>query len=102
MSRFDVYECQLEHVDYFLDVQADLLSELNTRVVVPLVSLNFFPNEVSEKLRPVIEIQGKSYVLIITELAAIPTKNLRNKICNIEDDYRSIVTNSLDFLFQGF
>ena len=35
MARFDVYEYKSINVPYVLDVQADLLSDLNTVVVVP-------------------------------------------------------------------
>jgi len=40
MSRFDIFENE-QGAGYLLDVQSDLLSGLNTRVVVPLL-----PNEV--------------------------------------------------------
>ena len=42
MARFDVYR-NPEGSGYLLDVQADLLSDLNTRVVVPLIPAELAP-----------------------------------------------------------
>ena len=37
MARFDIYEYAGKSVPLVVDVQADLLSDLNTCVVVPLI-----------------------------------------------------------------
>ncbi|WP_081699734.1 CcdB family protein [Marinobacter sp. C1S70] len=42
MSRFDIFENE-EGAGYLLDVQSDLLSGLNTRVVVPLLPKSSAP-----------------------------------------------------------
>lgn len=42
MARFDVYQ-NPDGQGALLDVQADLLSQLNTRVVVPLLPASYAP-----------------------------------------------------------
>tara|TARA_Y100001001_G_scaffold162539_1_gene189339 strand:+ start:1457 stop:1615 length:159 start_codon:yes stop_codon:yes gene_type:complete len=51
MSRFDIFENE-EGAGYLLDVQSDLLSGLNTRVVVPLLPKSSAPFP-AQRLNPV-------------------------------------------------
>lgn len=102
MARFDVYEYAGTDVPLVLDVQADLLGELATRVVVPLVPQEVVARELLPKLKPVIEVQGRSYVLMTTDLGTLPRNALGRKIANIENAHRQTVVEALDFLFQGF
>ena len=97
MARFDVYEYS-DDVPLLLDVQADLFSTLKTRVVVPLL-----PNASTKlaRLNPTITVQGKAYVLMTTDIAALPTGSLGTVIANVEDQ-RQVVIDALDFLLQGF
>ncbi|MBU3629161.1 CcdB family protein [Polynucleobacter sp. AP-Reno-20A-A9] len=67
MARFSVYQNSDEHTKttpYILDVQTDLLSGLNTRVVIPLRNINRYQNlSSSQDLMPRLAIQGKEFVL---------------------------------------
>ncbi len=56
MARFDVYPYQGGQ-GLLLDVQADLLEHLNTRVVVPLLPMDLTPKP-ARRLNPVFEING--------------------------------------------
>lgn len=102
MARFDIYRFDSEAVTLVLDVQANLLSELNTRVVVPLVLEAKAKNEPLPKLKPVIAVNGKNYVLMTTDIAAVRTKDLGACVGNVEDAHRPVITAALDFLYQGF
>lgn len=102
MARFDVYAYNNPSVHLVLDVQANLLSDLSTRTVIPLMPLENASLETMAKLKPIIEIDKKSYILMTTDLATIPKTSLGNFVSNIEADYRQIIVESLDFLFQGF
>jgi toxin CcdB len=51
MARFDIFKNEGE-VGYLLDVQSDLLSGLNTRVVVPLLPKSSAPSP-AQRLNPV-------------------------------------------------
>ena len=102
MARFDVHELKSKaDVPLVVDVQADLLEALRTRVVVPLVPLAVAEKEVTARLKPVVDIAGRSYVLMTTDLSAIPTAALGERVASVEPQ-RQTITDALDFLFQGF
>ena len=102
MARFDVYEMKRQaDVPLVVDVQADLLEGLRTRVVVPLLPLADAEHEVAVRLKPVIDIVSEPYVLITTDLSAIPISALGERVTSVERDRQTIV-DALDFLFQGF
>lgn len=101
MARFDVYKFKSAAVPFVLDVQANLLAGLKTRVVVPLVPLSKAEKEVLPRLKPVLRINGKDYVLMTTDIGTIRTKDLGAVADNLEDQHHTI-TGALDFLFQGF
>lgn len=102
MSRFDVYRTGNRAKPLLVDVQADLLSELATRVAVPLSPEHLAPREELPRLKPVLSIQGDRYVFLSTEIAAVPASFLRDPVANIEVQHRDDITRALDFLFQGF
>lgn len=102
MARFDVYAYNNSSVPLVLDVQANLLSDLNTRAVIPLIPMENASGETLPKLKPIIVIDKKSYILMTTDLATIPKISLGDFIINIESNYRQVIVESLDFLFQGF
>jgi len=99
MSRFDVYK-NPEGDGYLLDVQADLLNDLNTRMVVPLLPLLVAPKP-AQHLNPRFEIQKESVVMATQFMAAVPSYILRNPITNIESN-RNSITAAIDFLMQGY
>ncbi|HEY4193768.1 MAG TPA: CcdB family protein [Mesorhizobium sp.] len=99
MARYDVFS-NPTGPGYLLEVQADLLEDLNTRVVVPLV-----PHDVKLKavrrLNPVFMIEGRQYVLFTHLIATIPAVRLTGPRTNLIRHHDEIVT-ALDMLFQGF
>ena len=99
MPRFAVFR-NAEGIGYLLDVQADLLDHLNTRVVVPLLPLDVAP-VAAKTLNPVFEVEGKAVVMVTQFLAAVPAQMLKNVVDSFEDR-RDDVTSALDLLFQGF
>jgi toxin CcdB len=102
MARFDIYKYDSASVPLVLDVQANLLSDLRTRVVVPLVREAKAKKERLPKLKPVIKVKGRSYVVMTTDIAAVRTKDLGATVGNVEDTYREVITTALDLLYQGF
>ena len=82
-----------------LDVQADLLSHLNTRVVVPLLARD--GDLLSAKgLNPVFEIEGGGWVMATQFMAAVPSSLLKGPVARL-DPFRAEITTALDMLFQG-
>ena len=102
MARFDVYQYNNSSVPLVIEVQADLLADLNTCVVVPLVPEKAAMNEALPKLKPIIEFNGENYILITTDIGTVTRSSLGEVVINIEDKHRQEVTDALDFLFQGF
>ena len=101
MSRLDVYPMPGKaRAGYVLDVQADLLSHLSTRTVVPLLPVENTAKPIAD-LNPVFEIQGKRHVLVTQAIASIPSNELRRAVASLVDDHDSVVR-ALDILLLGF
>lgn len=100
MARFDVYQYS-NAVPLVLDVQAGLLSDLKTRVVVPLLPYAKAKREELPRLKPVLTVKGKDYVMMTTDIGTLKLSDLGKLIDNLEGDRYTIVA-ALDFLFQGF
>jgi len=99
MARFDVYQ-NPEGEGYLLDIQADLLSHLNTRVVVPLLPLEIAPKPAGT-LNPVFDVQGTAVSMVTQYMAAVPIALLKTTLLHLEGR-RGEITAAVDFLFQGF
>jgi toxin CcdB len=102
MARFDVYRFGSKTAPLLLDVQSDILGDLNSRVVIPLVPVTRAASEELPRLKPRIAVGGKSYILMTTDLAALPKSRLGAWVTNIEGASRDDISNALDFLFFGF
>ncbi len=104
MAQFDVYENPNEHtrknVPYLLDLQADLLNSLATRVVAPLVSATAMDKPI-DHLNPRFQIKRKTVYLSSAELAGVPVRTLGEKVGSLKDQ-RHVIIPALDFLFTGF
>lgn len=83
-----------------LDVQAVLLDDLNTRVVVPLMPESEAPTP-ARFLNPVFMINGAVHVMVTQFLSAVPVQELSEPIGSL-DVQQSEITRALDMLFQGF
>lgn len=99
MARFDVYRNPAGE-GLLLDVQADLLDGLNTRVVVPLFHPDRAPTP-ADRLNPVLAVEGENLIMMTQFLAAIPVSVIGDPLANLAGHHIA-VTNALDMLFQGF
>ena len=101
MAQFDVYKNPRRGAyPLLLDVQADLLSQLATRVVVPLMSSKRYGARPITGLNPTAVIGDKEYVLVFQELAGIPTAVLRQPVVSLAARRTELVA-ALDLLFTG-
>lgn len=64
---------------FLLDVQADLLDDLNTRVVVPLMSVDAAPAP-ARQLNPVFDIRSERYVMVTQFLSAVLVSILKTPV----------------------
>ena len=99
MARFDVY-ANPEGIGFLLDIQADLLAGLNTRVVVPLLPLSQAPHP-AQRLNPVFTVAQTDVVMVTQFLAAVPKNMLGAPILSLEAQ-RTEIVNATDMLLQGF
>lgn len=104
MPQFAVYRNQnpgsSEEFPFLVDVQADLLEELGTRVVIPLakaVELTGFP---TQYLTPVVTFQGQPYALLTPQLAGILRDELGPHAGSLADQER-VISTAIDFLLRG-
>jgi len=99
MARFEIFR-NVDGPGYLLDVQSDLLSGLNTRVVVPLLPKSSAPLP-AQRLNPVFEIEGSEVLMATQFMAAISEAELRVCIGSLAEQ-RHEVSAALDMLFLGF
>ena len=103
MAQFDVYlnpnPNTRKAIPYLLDVQADLLNTLATRVVSPLVLAEEMGLP-AKQLNPQFKVKGVSVIMSTAELAGIPTRALGDKVASLKDKRDEIIA-ALDLLFTG-
>lgn len=104
MAQFDVYENTnpetRKTIPYLLDVQTELLDNLATRVVVPLIAASAM-GKAAKHLNPQFKIKRTAVIMSAAELAGVPVHILGDKICSIKEQRNEIIA-ALDFLFTGF
>lgn len=87
-------------IPYLLDVQSDVLSNLETRVVVPLY-LQERRHKVMSVLTPTLEIKGQRYTMMTPQLAGMPRSMLKKSVASLAERRGDVVA-ALDLLFTGF
>jgi len=99
MPKYDVFP-NPSGDGYLLDVQTDLLSDLNTRVVVPLMPTSSAPKPAT-RLNPVFDFENQPFVMVTQFMAAVPTSILKTSVGKLDDEFEKI-TSAIDMLIQGF
>ena len=103
MAQFDVYlnpnPDTSASIPFLLDVQAELLDMLATRVVVPLVLAEEM-GIAAKNLNPQFKIKGVAVVMSTAELAGVSTRALGDKVASLKNKRDEIIA-ALDLLFTG-
>lgn len=99
MAKFDVYRL-LGETTLVVDCQADLLDNLGTRFVAPLLPEADVPRPMA-RLNPRIVIGGRSMVMATHLASAIPLKELDERITSLLHE-QDAIGNALDMLICGF
>lgn len=103
MTKYDVYRNTNPGtsviIPYQLDVQADMLDSLATRVVAPLYRLDVIPRPV-QHLQPVFVVLGERLVLSTAELAGIPRAMLGEPVESLLEHHAEIAA-ALNFVLTG-
>ncbi len=103
MAQFDVHtnpnSTTKKNIPFLLDVQADLLDNLATRVVVPLYAASVFGSP-AKHLNPKFQIKRKAVVMSTAELTDVPVSGLGERVVNLQQERETIIA-ALNFLFTG-
>jgi toxin CcdB len=84
---------------FLLDVQADLLSELHTRVVIPLVRSEAFGRKATH-MHPQFAVAGQDVVMATHLIAAVRRQILNDPVGSLRDQ-RDTVISAIDVLWSG-
>ena len=98
MARYSVY--RLHSGTRVVDCQADVLSHLQSRLVVPLLRPGQLPDPISQ-LNPLLDF-GDERLLLATHLAvSIPVREIAKELGSLSDQDAKI-SNAFDMLMFGF
>lgn len=100
--QFDIYEnknlATNRRFPYLLDVQANLLESLETRVVVPLIAAKDSQDLTVTRLMPTLTVKDKKYVAFTPQMAGVPSREFGPPVTNVSKRRDDIIA-ALDLLF---
>ena len=103
MARFEVRanlnRATRARVPYLVELQANMLSALDTRLVAPLVPAAEF-GPVAARMNPEFRIGSRKFVMDTALMAGVPCKLLGEKIVSLADRSADIL-GAVDFLLSG-
>lgn len=105
MPQFSVYqnpnEATKARFPLLLDAQTDLLSEIATRIVVPLCAATpAARRSAMHAVTPICRVAGKDYIVLTPQLAGVLRSDLGPKVGDLSQD-RAMLLDALDFLTRG-
>ena len=104
MSQFDVYinpsKKSRAAYPYIIDIQNALISEITTRIVIPLARLSHFNNQKMDVLTPLIKYENESFILLTPLSASMPANLLKNPVGTLEPMRNEIIA-AIDFAITG-
>ena len=104
MAQWDVYPNpslrMRETYPYLVDVQSDLLSALETRLVIPLAPMQTQPAQVPQRLCPLFRVDGKELALLAQEAGPIDARLLKKRLVSLRSEAHRIV-DALDAVVSG-
>jgi toxin CcdB len=98
MARLDLHR-NLGGRGYILDIQAEIMRGLNSRVVIPVLPLDQAPPPAG-RLNPRIRLKGIEHVLITQYMTAVPMADLGEVVASLADRETEIV-GAVDLLITG-
>ncbi len=99
MAKFDIYR-NPDGGGCLLDCQADLLSGLNTRFVIPLIAAATAPPPAA-RLNPVFGVAGEDHVMMTQFAASVPATMLREWVASLRQ-HDLTIGNAIDMLLSGY
>jgi toxin CcdB len=83
-----------------MDLQADMLSDLPSRIMAPLYDAEDMSWSIV-RLNPRFVVNGRLYALATQRMAAIQIREIGDAVADLSP-HSDEITAALDFLFQGF
>ena len=104
MAQFDVYlnpnRQSRERFPFLVDVQASVLDDLQTRLIVPLGYSSAFHQEPFRRLTPEVEYDGVKYILLVPQMSSVRSNLLKQPLGSI-DHLRTEIIAAVDFAISG-
>lgn len=104
MPQFHLYrnlnQATRKTYPYLLDIQSNLLSDIRTTVVVPLMPKRIAGDHIISRLNPVIHVNNEQLVVMTQSLAGIDRKILGDSVADLTD-YRAEVFAAIDLVLTG-
>jgi toxin CcdB len=101
MAQFDLFRNpNSKHYPLLVDLQADLLSDLATRVVAPLTAVKQLKGRPISRLNPIVDVHGTQYAVLFQEMAALPVAVMGAAAGNLRSRRDELIA-ALDLLFTG-
>ena len=104
MAQFDVYinpsKTSRSAFPYLVDIQSPLISDIATRIVIPLGKADILKNRTMKGLTPEVEYEGNRLLLLTPQIASVPAKVLKSPIGSLEH-LRDGIVSALDFAITG-
>jgi CcdB protein. len=98
MGQYDVHRSVEGHL--LVDIQADILSGLNTRIVVPLMPPGLAPLP-ARRLNPAFEVEGATMLMVTQYLGAVQVSRLGPAVASLQH-HRDRIGLALDMALHGF
>ena len=104
MPQFDVYTNPMVDqrglIPYWLDLQSDHISLLNSRVIIPLRTPRAMGPRI-EGLQPLVMVGKQSLCADVPSLVSFPSRLLKNPVARVDAQRHDLIT-ALDYLNSGF
>ncbi len=104
MSQFHLYKNADKSTQrtypFLLDIQSNLLGELRTTVVIPLMSYRLAGSHTISRLNPVIQFKNEKFIVMTQALAGIERSVLGESAGDLSQ-HRSEVIAAIDFVLLG-
>lgn len=104
MAQLDVYrnpsKATQKAYPLFLDIQNRVISDVATRIVVPLGRSEHFKSESMTKLTRSIEYDDDLLLLLTPQISSVPSKILKEPVGSLEH-FRDEIIAAVDFAITG-
>jgi len=104
MPQFDVYKnpskASSKFYPFLVDIQNNYISDIDTRIVIPLGKAENFKNQIMQRLQLEIHYEDQDLVLMTPQISSISKKLLKSPIGSLGHLKQEII-DALDFAIIG-